>query len=62
MLFIRVIRNIIHSREGPETISIVFTKPEKRAAWEETFNEAKHKLGNVFRIFKFCLIFKFSEN
>lgn len=32
-------------RNGLENVSIVFSKPEKRASWEESFNEAKHKLG-----------------
>lgn len=32
-------------RNGTETVSIMFSKPEKRASWEESFNEAKQKLG-----------------
>lgn len=32
-------------RNGTETVSIMFSKPEKRANWEESFNEAKQKLG-----------------
>ncbi|XP_050441671.1 rho guanine nucleotide exchange factor 17 [Adelges cooleyi] len=34
----------LHTRNGTETISIMFSKPEKRANWEESFNEAKQKL------------------
>jgi hypothetical protein len=32
-------------RNGIENISVVFTKPEKRSSWEESFNETKQKLG-----------------
>lgn len=32
-------------RAGIENISVMFTKPDKRASWEESFNEAKQKLG-----------------
>ncbi|XP_065165662.1 rho guanine nucleotide exchange factor 17 isoform X2 [Atheta coriaria] len=28
-----------------ELVSLVFAKPDKRASWEESFNEAKHKLA-----------------
>ncbi|XP_025208215.1 rho guanine nucleotide exchange factor 17 [Melanaphis sacchari] len=34
----------LHTRNGTETVSIMFSKPEKRANWEESFNEAKQKL------------------
>jgi hypothetical protein len=34
----------LNTSNGLENISIVFSKPEKRASWEESFNEAKHKL------------------
>lgn len=27
----------------------MFTKPDKRASWEESFNEAKQKLGELSR-------------
>lgn len=37
----------LNTSSGLENISIVFSKPEKRASWEESFNEAKHKLGNL---------------
>ncbi|KAJ4436175.1 hypothetical protein ANN_18805 [Periplaneta americana] len=32
-------------RNGIENLSVVFTKPEKRTSWEESFNEAKQKLA-----------------
>jgi len=32
-------------RTGIENISVMFAKPDKRASWEESFNEAKQKLG-----------------
>jgi hypothetical protein len=32
-------------RNGIENLSVVFTKPDKRTSWEESFNEAKQKLG-----------------
>ena len=32
-------------RAGIENISVMFAKPDKRASWEESFNEAKQKLG-----------------
>ncbi|XP_044257449.1 rho guanine nucleotide exchange factor 17 [Tribolium madens] len=35
----------LNTSNGLENISIVFSKPEKRASWEESFNEAKHKLA-----------------
>ncbi|KAK0084503.1 hypothetical protein PV325_006925 [Microctonus aethiopoides] len=49
-------RNAVHSQlacleltfnttSGIENISVMFTKPDKRANWEESFNEAKHKLA-----------------
>ncbi|XP_050544977.1 rho guanine nucleotide exchange factor 17-like [Daktulosphaira vitifoliae] len=34
----------LHTRNGTETISIMFSKPEKRTNWEESFTEAKQKL------------------
>lgn len=36
-------------RAGIENISVMFTKPDKRASWEESFNEAKQKLGELSR-------------
>ncbi|KAK4872091.1 hypothetical protein RN001_016215 [Aquatica leii] len=35
----------LNTSNGLENMSIVFSKPEKRASWEESFNEAKHKLA-----------------
>lgn len=37
----------LSTSNGLETMSIVFSKPEKRASWEESFNEAKHKLATT---------------
>lgn len=34
----------IFLRSGTQNMSIVFSKPEKRTQWEETFNETKQKL------------------
>ncbi|XP_076280703.1 rho guanine nucleotide exchange factor 17 isoform X2 [Lasioglossum baleicum] len=36
---------IVNFRAGIENISVMFTKPDKRASWEESFNEAKQKLA-----------------
>jgi len=41
-----VITNESICRTGIQNLSILFNKPEKRNQWEETFNEAKQKLGN----------------
>ena len=41
-------------RNGLQNISMMFSKPEKRASWEETFNDAKHKLGK-YTFYKKCL-------
>ncbi|KAF5283417.1 hypothetical protein FQA39_LY04793 [Lamprigera yunnana] len=35
----------LNTSNGLENMSIVFSKPEKRSSWEESFNEAKHKLA-----------------
>ncbi|XP_063982833.1 rho guanine nucleotide exchange factor 17 isoform X3 [Diachasmimorpha longicaudata] len=35
----------LNTQSGIENISIMFTKPDKRASWEESFNEAKQKLA-----------------
>nr|CAD7446783.1 unnamed protein product [Timema bartmani] len=35
----------VNTQNGIENISLVFTKPEKRTIWEESFNEAKQKLA-----------------
>ncbi|XP_018320599.1 rho guanine nucleotide exchange factor 17 [Agrilus planipennis] len=35
----------VNTSNGLENVSVVFSKPEKRTSWEETFNEAKHKLA-----------------
>ncbi|XP_051171015.1 rho guanine nucleotide exchange factor 17 isoform X2 [Leptopilina boulardi] len=35
----------LNTQAGVENISIMFTKPDKRASWEESFNEAKQKLA-----------------
>lgn len=32
-------------RTGAQTMTVVFSKPEKRTQWEETFTEAKQKLA-----------------
>lgn len=32
-------------RNGIENLSVIFTKPDKRTSWEESFSEAKQKLG-----------------
>ncbi|CAG9855071.1 unnamed protein product [Phyllotreta striolata] len=34
----------INTANGPENVSIIFSKSEKRTSWEESFSEAKHKL------------------
>jgi hypothetical protein len=39
-----------YSRAGMENISVMFAKPDKRASWEESFNEAKQKLGESLKI------------
>ncbi|XP_076658309.1 rho guanine nucleotide exchange factor 17 [Halictus rubicundus] len=35
----------LNTPAGIENISVMFTKPDKRASWEESFNEAKQKLA-----------------
>ncbi|XP_017768074.1 PREDICTED: rho guanine nucleotide exchange factor 17 isoform X2 [Nicrophorus vespilloides] len=35
----------INAANGSENVSIVFNSPDKRASWEETISEAKHKLA-----------------
>ncbi|XP_078048564.1 rho guanine nucleotide exchange factor 17 isoform X1 [Augochlora pura] len=35
----------LNTQSGIENISVMFTKPDKRASWEESFNEAKQKLA-----------------
>ncbi|XP_066999339.1 rho guanine nucleotide exchange factor 17 [Anabrus simplex] len=35
----------LNTQNGIENISVVFTKPEKKTSWEESFNEAKQKLA-----------------
>ncbi|XP_043584598.1 rho guanine nucleotide exchange factor 17 isoform X8 [Bombus pyrosoma] len=35
----------LNTQAGMENISVMFTKPDKRASWEESFNEAKQKLA-----------------
>ncbi|XP_069677397.1 rho guanine nucleotide exchange factor 17 isoform X2 [Periplaneta americana] len=35
----------LNTQNGIENLSVVFTKPEKRTSWEESFNEAKQKLA-----------------
>ncbi|XP_029040414.2 rho guanine nucleotide exchange factor osg-1 isoform X2 [Osmia bicornis bicornis] len=35
----------LNTQAGIENISVMFTKPDKRASWEESFNEAKQKLA-----------------
>ncbi|XP_058793844.1 uncharacterized protein LOC131665757 isoform X2 [Phymastichus coffea] len=34
----------LNTQGGMENISVMFAKPDKRASWEESFNEAKQKL------------------
>jgi len=41
----KVLMSQFFFRNGTETVSIMFSKPEKRTNWEESFNEAKQKLG-----------------
>ncbi|KAJ8678665.1 hypothetical protein QAD02_014452, partial [Eretmocerus hayati] len=36
---------ILNTQTGVENISVMFSKPDKRASWEESFNEAKQKLA-----------------
>ncbi|XP_021921500.1 rho guanine nucleotide exchange factor 17 isoform X2 [Zootermopsis nevadensis] len=35
----------LSTQNGIENLSVVFTKPDKRTSWEESFNEAKQKLA-----------------
>ncbi|KAL7295505.1 hypothetical protein TKK_0011150 [Trichogramma kaykai] len=35
----------LNTQNGMENISVVFARPDKRASWEESFNEAKQKLA-----------------
>ncbi|KAK9718863.1 RhoGEF domain [Popillia japonica] len=35
----------LNTSNGLQNISVMFLKPDKRASWEETFNDAKHKLA-----------------
>ncbi|XP_014213202.1 rho guanine nucleotide exchange factor 17 [Copidosoma floridanum] len=35
----------LNTQAGMENISVMFQKPDKRASWEESFNEAKQKLA-----------------
>ncbi|KZC08519.1 Rho guanine nucleotide exchange factor 17 [Dufourea novaeangliae] len=35
----------LNTQAGIENVSVMFTKPDKRASWEESFNEAKQKLA-----------------
>ncbi|XP_012256069.2 uncharacterized protein LOC105686072 isoform X1 [Athalia rosae] len=35
----------LNTQAGIENISVMFTKPDKRASWEESFNDAKQKLA-----------------
>ncbi|XP_043279981.1 uncharacterized protein [Venturia canescens] len=35
----------LNTQNGVENITIMFTKPETRASWEESFNDAKQKLA-----------------
>ncbi|XP_032453905.1 uncharacterized protein LOC100123336 isoform X2 [Nasonia vitripennis] len=35
----------LNTQAGMENISVMFAKPDKRASWEESFNEAKQKLA-----------------
>lgn len=43
-------------RNGIENLSVIFTKPDKRTSWEESFSEAKQKLGEC------ALDFVFKQN
>ncbi|KAK6620794.1 hypothetical protein RUM43_011090 [Polyplax serrata] len=36
---------MLNAQHGMENISVVFTKPEKRSSWEESFSECKQKLA-----------------
>lgn len=58
-LFLPLFKNFVQKkfvsvliRHGMENVSVVFTKPEKRSSWEESFNDCKQKLGKIF-IFSF---------
>lgn len=42
-LFMNFLIYLIH-RSGTQSMTIVFSKPEKRTQWEETFTETKQKL------------------
>lgn len=37
--------SILFFRNGNQKLAVVFSKTEKRTQWEESFNEAKQKLG-----------------
>lgn len=43
-------------RNGIQSMSIIFSKPDKRTQWEQVFNEAKQKIGWNFRFFIFTFL------
>lgn len=55
---------------GTQSMSIIFSKADKRTQWEQVFNEAKQKLGWTFHdsiscscfLNKFCLQFRHWKN
>jgi len=54
-------------RNGIENLSVIFTKPDKRTSWEESFSEAKQKLGEwavdfVFKQKSVHIFTSFSES
>jgi len=54
-------------RNGIENLSVIFTKPDKRTSWEESFSEAKQKLGEctvdfVFKQKSLHIFTSFIEN
>lgn len=45
MMMMMVILYLCFDREVMENLTFMFSSAEKRAVWEEAFNDAKHKLG-----------------
>lgn len=44
-MMMMVILYLCFDREVMENLTFMFSSAEKRAVWEEAFNDAKHKLG-----------------
>ncbi|XP_046669162.1 rho guanine nucleotide exchange factor 17-like isoform X2 [Homalodisca vitripennis] len=36
---------MLNTQNGVDNLSVIFSKPDKRSSWEETFNEAKQRLA-----------------